>query len=106
VESFIKRTFWQCKFDPFILSIVVTSANRHEISQIEAVLDAIVIVRPEETEPHLFADKSYHGDPARRAIEARNYTPHVKKRGEEIEAKKYSGIQASSLDIRGGSFLV
>jgi len=55
------------------LSLVVTSANRHDVSQLEAVLDAIVIVRPEKTEQHLCADKGYHGDPARRAIEARNY---------------------------------
>ena len=43
------------------LSLVVTGANRHDVSQLEAVLDAIVIVRPEETEQHLCADKGYHG---------------------------------------------
>ena len=41
------------------LSIVVTGANRHDVSQLEAVLDAMVIVRPQEVEQHLCADKGY-----------------------------------------------
>jgi len=70
------------------LSIVVTGANRHDVSQLEAVLDAIVVVRPEGAGQHLCADKGYHGEPAREAIESRNYVPHVRQRGEETEAKK------------------
>lgn len=70
------------------LSIVVTGANRHDVSHLEAVLDAIVIERPQEGEQHLCADKGYHGDPARKAIETRDYVPHVRQRGEEIEAKR------------------
>ncbi len=70
------------------LSIVVTGANRHDVSQREAVLDAIVIVRPQEVEQHLCADKGYRDDPAREAIETRDYAPHVRQRGEEAEAKK------------------
>jgi len=37
---------------------------------------------------HLCADKGYAGKPAREAIEARNYIPHVRPRGEENQAKK------------------
>ena len=70
------------------LSIVVTGATRHDVSQLEAVLDAIVIDRPQEAEQHLCADKGYHGNPAREAIETRDYVPHVRQRGEEVEAKK------------------
>jgi putative transposase len=70
------------------LSIVVTGANRHDVSQLEVVLDAIVIARPKETEQHLCADKGYHGNPAREAMETRDYVPHVRQRGEESEAKK------------------
>ena len=70
------------------LSIVVTGANRHDVSQLEAVLDATVIDRPQEAGQHLCADKGYHGDPAREAIETRDYVPHVRQRGEEVEAKK------------------
>ena len=70
------------------LSLVVTGANRHDVSQLEAVLDAVVIDRPPEAEQHLCADKGYHGDPAREAMEARDYVPHVRQRGEEVEGKK------------------
>lgn len=69
------------------LSIVVTGANRHDVSQLIAVLDGIVIERP-ETEQHLCADKGYSGEPAQQAIKDRSYIPHVKQRGEEIQEKK------------------
>ena len=69
------------------LSIVVTGANRHDVSQLELVLDEIVIDRP-ETEQHLCADKGYTGEPAQKAIKDRNYIPHVMQRGEEIQKKK------------------
>jgi putative transposase len=69
------------------LSIVVTGANRHDVSQLAAVLDAIVIERP-DTVQHLCADKGYSGEPAQQAIKDRRYIPHVKQRGEEIQEKK------------------
>ena len=70
------------------LSIVVTGANRHDVSQLELVLDEIVITRPEDVEQYLCADKGYTGEPAYQAITKRNYIPHVKQRGEEIKEKK------------------
>jgi putative transposase len=73
------------------LSIVVTGANRHDVTQLEIVLDSIVIKRPEPTadQPqHLCADKGYEGKAAYQSIVDRDYTPHVRRRGEEIEAKK------------------
>jgi putative transposase len=69
------------------LSIVVTGANRHDVSQLELVLDEIVIERP-DTVQHLCADKGYTGEPAQKAIKDRNYIPNVKQRGEEIQEKK------------------
>lgn len=69
------------------LSIVVTGANRHDVSQLELVLDEIVIERP-NTEQNLCADKGYAGEPAQKAIKDRNYIPQVKQRGEEIQEKK------------------
>ena len=69
------------------LSIVVTGANRHDVSQLELVLDEIVLDRP-DTEQHLCADKGYTGEPAQKAIKDRNYIPHVMQRGEEIQKKK------------------
>lgn len=69
------------------LSIVVTGANRHDVSQLAKVLDAIIVERP-ETDQHLCADKGYTGDPAQQTIKDRRYIPHVKQRGEEIQEKK------------------
>jgi len=57
------------------------------VSQLELVLDEIVIKRP-NTEQHLCSDKGYTGEPARKAIKDRNYIPQVKQRGEEIQEKK------------------
>jgi len=51
----------------------------------------MIIERPKgEDAPkqHLCADKGYAGQPAQESILERNYVPHVKQRGEEIEAKK------------------
>lgn len=73
------------------LSIVVCGANRHDVTQLEAVLDGIVIKRPQATaeQPqHLCADKGYMGEPARQNMIDRDYIPHVRQRGEEIIAKK------------------
>ena len=80
------------------LSIVVTGANRHDVTQLENVLDGIVIQRPEVTEDspqNLCADKGYHGQPALDVICERGYQPHVVPRGEERESKKHvSGYKA------------
>jgi len=72
------------------LSLVVTGANRHDVTQLELVLDEIIIDRPdpENVEQHLCADKGYAGKPALEAIVARNYIAHVRQRGEEIAEKK------------------
>jgi len=73
------------------LSIVVTGANRHDVTQLEITLDNLVIERPEPTPDkphHLCADKGYDSKAAIQIIIDRGYTPHVRRRGEEIVAKK------------------
>ena len=50
------------------LSLVVTGANRPDVSQLEIVLDEIVVERPDDIEQHLCADKGYYGDPALQMI--------------------------------------
>ena len=65
------------------LSIVVTGANRHDVTQSETVLDSIVIKRPEpevDKLQHLCADKGYDGKPANQSIVDRDYIPHVWRR--------------------------
>lgn len=77
------------------LLLVVTGAKKHDVSQLELVLDEIIIDRPEDIEQNLCADKGFYGEPARCSIEARDYIPHVKCRGEEIyENKTNPGYKA------------
>ena len=73
------------------LSLVVTGANRHDVSQLEAVLDAIVVERPNpptRRHKHLCADAGYTGAPALKIIEEHGYIPHVKGRGQEAAELK------------------
>jgi transposase len=54
-------------------------------------LDRIVIPRPEPTPAHpqnICADAGYKGQPAMEAVLNRQYTPHVKQRREEADAKR------------------
>jgi transposase len=70
------------------LSLVVTGANRHDVSQLELVLDEIIIDRPVDIEQNLCADKAYDGQPALQVIVSKGYIAHVKRRGEEIQEKR------------------
>ncbi len=80
------------------LSLVVTGANRHDVSQLEAVLDAIMVKRatpPQRRNKHLCADAGYTGAPARAVIAKHGYIPHVKGRGQEAgELKRHPGKRA------------
>lgn len=58
------------------------------MTQLELVLDEIIIERPEEIEQHLCADKGYSSKQALKIMKSKGYIPHVKKRGEEIQEKK------------------
>ena len=73
------------------LSIIVTGANRHDVSQLAAVLDGIVVQRtepPERRNKHLCADAGDTGALALGIIEAHGYIPHVKGRGQEATEKR------------------
>lgn len=67
----------------------MTAANRHDVSQIEAVLDGIKVERPNPPlrragrHKHLCADAGYTGAPTLKVIEEHGYIPHVKGRGQE-----------------------
>ena len=79
------------------LSLVVTGANRHDVTQLEPVLDAIMIERPSPPiwrHKHLCAEAGYTGAPALKVIEAHGYIPHVKGRGQEAnELKRTPEVQ-------------
>jgi putative transposase len=73
------------------LSIIVTGAHRHDVTQLDAVLTNIVIKRdepPQRRNKHLCADTAYVGESARATIEEHGYIPHVVPRKSEIAAKK------------------
>lgn len=66
------------------LSVVLSGANTHDIKPLEATLDGIVISRPSVCEEHpqnLCLDAGYTG--STQSIEARQYTAHIRPRGEE-----------------------
>lgn len=71
------------------LSIVVTGANRHDVSQLEKVLNERIINPVHETEENLCADAGYTGEPAKQIIIEHGFIPHVRSRGEEkVNMKK------------------
>ena len=73
------------------LSIIVTGANRHDVTQLASTLDSIVVERPEVRPYHpqnLCADAGFSGAPARGEIESRDYRAHVRPRGEEKVRRK------------------
>jgi putative transposase len=70
------------------LSLVVTGANRHDVTQLEAVLHNRICLPPVQTVQNLCADKGYTGAPAKLTIESHGYVPHVKERGEETTDMK------------------
>lgn len=66
------------------LSLIVTGANRHDVSQLVPVLDAVVTARPQfRRAEHLCADAGFTGQPAFQVMCERRYVPHVRSRGEE-----------------------
>ena len=62
------------------LSLVVTGANRHDVSQLIPLLEAIIVEQPDNSSAYLYADKGYDGEPAQKAIKDRGYTPRVKRK--------------------------
>lgn len=68
------------------LSIIVTAANHHDVTQLVPTLDAVVVPRPRVVpfaRQHLCADAGFFGAAAKQDMLDRDYTPHVRSRGEE-----------------------
>ena len=70
------------------LSIVVTGANRHDVTQLKLVLEETIIDRPKYIEQKQCAGNGYDGQPSLQVIVSKGYIPHVKRRGEEIQEKR------------------
>ena len=73
------------------LGITLAGANRHDVSQLAAVLDSKIIHQPDTAKAvteNLCADAGYVGETADTIIREHGYIPHVRPRGEEIKARK------------------
>jgi putative transposase len=78
------------------LSLVVTGANEHDVTQLDAVLRAIVVKRKSPSarrSKHLCADAAYRGLRALEIIESHGYIPHVIDRAKEADAKRRDPAQ-------------
>ena len=82
------------------LSLIVTGANRHDVSQLAAVLDAIIVPLPKET-PFLYADKGYSGEPAQRSDPLGLHSPGYPK-----ETQTRPSSQEQTLGRRSDTLLV
>ena len=69
-----------------LLSIVVTGANRHDVTQIEAVLKNRVRKPRGRTHQNLCADAGYSGKNSEEVMRKYHYVPHVRARGDEKRA--------------------
>lgn len=67
------------------LAAVIAGANVHNAKLLEDTLNSIVVKRPnsKEFEQHLCLDKGYDNPTSREAVDKHQYTPHVRRIGEE-----------------------
>jgi IS5 family transposase len=73
------------------LSLVVTGANKHDVTQLDAVLQAVMVKRKTTSirrSKHLCAVAGYRGWRALEIIEWHGYIPHVVSRPKEAAAKR------------------
>ena len=86
-----------CEGHGLPIGLVVTGANRHDKTQVEAVLESMPLPAPlpsEENPQHFCADKGYDYDDVRMLIYLWGYLDHIKSRGEEISLKNQLGWRA------------
>jgi transposase len=60
------------------LSLIVTGAHRHDVSQLEGVLDALIL--PPQQDPFLYADRGYEGEPAQTILASYGYRSRVRRK--------------------------
>ena len=74
-----------------LLSLVVTGANEHDVTQLDQVLQAIMVKRKTPStrrSKRLCADAEYRGRRALEIIESHDYIPHVVGRHTKADAKR------------------
>ena len=73
------------------LAVTLSGANRHDMKQFAATLEAMVIQRQSPSmrpRQHLCCDKGYDYPALRRSAIRRGYIPHIKSRGQEERERK------------------
>lgn len=79
------------------VALAVEGANRNDFKMLEQTLDALMIPRPtptEEAPQRLCLDKGYDYAEVYELLKKKNYTPNVKRRGEEKKEKREEGKKA------------
>lgn len=71
------------------LSIRITAANAHDVTEIMNLLNRPIVRRPKSRYrvQHLCADKAYDSEEVRDKLRKRNITPHIRKREYESDVK-------------------
>lgn len=67
------------------MAVQLTAANRHDVTQLLALVDAVPCVRGKpgrlrHRPAHLFADRAYDSQPHREALHRRGIAPHLARR--------------------------
>ena len=70
------------------LSIVVTGANRHDVTQVEAVLKSRARNPRGKTKRNLCADAGYQGKESEKTMKKHHYTPPIRPGVEEKNENK------------------
>ena len=67
------------------LGVVIAGANVHDTKLLEQTIDAMIVERsnPREHEQHLALDKGYDNPTGHTTVAKKNYTPHIRRIGEE-----------------------
>ena len=68
------------------MSIVVTGANRHDVTQVDEVLKSRIRKPKGRVRQHLCADAGYSGGKSEEIMRKHCYIPHIRPRGEEKAA--------------------
>lgn len=74
------------------LGLVVAGANVHDTKLLDSTIESIVVERPEPTSKspqHLCLDKGYDNPTGHATVKKHDYTPHIRRIGEEkLDEKK------------------
>lgn len=73
------------------LGVVVAGANVHDTKLLERTIEAMIVERPDprKHEQHLCLDKGYDNPTGHTTVEKKQYTPHIRRIGEErLDARR------------------